>query len=303
LAVYEVGEWYATLIAAAARRGVDVRVVVDGGDDHNSDATKLIQQAGVAVHVCGGQPEKRMHAKLLLIDDQVALGTGNLINRDAPATGKPGTREWWVAVSGDHHLVDQAAQTFAGIWQVSAAASIGPSLGAQDIPPVHVPDVEVAPSQFEVSSDALSLLSSAQEVYEAIQLGVRSSTSRFWVTVPYVHGEVATVKAILNGMDVITRRGVDVRLLLGESQAASQISGHGFPVRVMDPSRSTTGHAKGVVADDVVIVSSCNWSLAGFTSNWEAGVAVRDHRAAEYFAQAFSRDWISGTQKPTGGRS
>jgi phosphatidylserine/phosphatidylglycerophosphate/cardiolipin synthase-like enzyme len=67
-----------------------------------------------------------------------------------------------------------------------------------------------------------------------------------------------------------------------------------FPVRRMDPARSTSGHAKGMVADGAVIVSSANWSEAGLGGNWEVAMRVEHPAAAAYYAAAWRRDWETG---------
>ena len=67
---------------------------------------------------------------------------------------------------------------------------------------------------------------------------------------------------------------------------------------VMDPLRCTTGHAKGVVVDDVAVVSSANWSGAGLGGNREAALVLRSGAAAEYFAAAFEHDWATALALP-----
>jgi phosphatidylserine/phosphatidylglycerophosphate/cardiolipin synthase-like enzyme len=59
----------------------------------------------------------------------------------------------------------------------------------------------------------------------------------------------------------------------------------------MDPARSTTGHAKGMVIDQAVVVTSANWSGAGLGGNREVALEIDAPPAAGYFAAALERDW------------
>lgn len=49
-------------------------------------------------------------------------------------------------------------------------------------------------------------------------------------------------------------------------------------------------HNKGIVADDVAIVSSVNWTPASFHNNRECAVAIYSEEIADFFAQAFLND-------------
>jgi phosphatidylserine/phosphatidylglycerophosphate/cardiolipin synthase-like enzyme len=59
----------------------------------------------------------------------------------------------------------------------------------------------------------------------------------------------------------------------------------------MDPTRSTTGHAKGAVVDSTVLLGSANWSAAGMRSAWEAALVLDEPAAADYYGEALLRDW------------
>jgi phosphatidylserine/phosphatidylglycerophosphate/cardiolipin synthase-like enzyme len=61
----------------------------------------------------------------------------------------------------------------------------------------------------------------------------------------------------------------------------------------MDPARSTSGHAKGIVADGAALVSSANWSAAGLGGNWEAALRIDHAGAAAYYEAAWRRDWAT----------
>jgi phosphatidylserine/phosphatidylglycerophosphate/cardiolipin synthase-like enzyme len=123
---------------------------------------------------------------------------------------------------------------------------------------------------------------------------IDAAPGRVLVTVPYVHTRVAAVRPLLDAMAAACARGADVRLLLGgvpDPVDAAALRATPFTVRVMDPARSTTGHAKGLVAGGAAVVGSANWSGAGLGGNREAALSIEDGRAADWFAAALDRDW------------
>ena len=117
---------------------------------------------------------------------------------------------------------------------------------------------------------------------------------RVLVTVPYIHVWALPVRPLVARLVALTDAGLDVRLLLGapppdpDTRALLERS---LAVRVMDPLRCTTGHAKGVVAGDSVVVTSANWSAPGLGGALESALRVDHPSAAAYYAAAFDHDW------------
>ncbi|MFN2452347.1 MAG: phospholipase D-like domain-containing protein, partial [Candidatus Dormibacteria bacterium] len=138
-------------------------------------------------------------------------------------------------------------------------------------------------------------------IAEALAPLLAAARHRLLVLVPYVHREATAVGTLLGPMRGLAQAGGDVRLLLGQPPAAHQgLTGGvlGLPVAVMDPLRCTTGHAKGVVADDVAVVGSANWSGAGLGANREAALVLHSTAVADYFAAAFEHDWATARPLP-----
>jgi phosphatidylserine/phosphatidylglycerophosphate/cardiolipin synthase-like enzyme len=70
--------------------------------------------------------------------------------------------------------------------------------------------------------------------------------------------------------------------------------------RVAEPrGRFEKIHAKGVVADEVVVVGSLNWNENAVSDNREVAVAVRSEALATYFRRAFDADWSRGVGRRT----
>jgi phosphatidylserine/phosphatidylglycerophosphate/cardiolipin synthase-like enzyme len=307
-AIYEVGPSYRWALVRAADRGVAVRVVLDAHrSDGNAATARALLASGAECRVAGVGAEAA-HGKLLIVDSTVAVGTGNLIWRDAPRDshlrfpprGEPlaGTREWWVLATGSRRLRLAAADAFTAHWTTATAPpeqwATAPELGA---PSIGMPMPQVAPRNFCIASRRLSLVVGGAAVGQALALALGSARRRILVTVPYARPAVAPVRALLELMSTASAGGVTCALLLGgvpDAGDAALLAALPFAVRRMDPARSTSGHAKGLVADGSVIVSSANWSDSGLGANWEAALHVDHPGAAAYYAAAWRRDWETG---------
>lgn len=299
VAVYECGPWYAAQLARAAGRGVAVRLLLDAHAGANSTAARLLHGTAVECRLLGGHPGVEAHWKLLLAGaETVAVGSGNLVRRDAPLGGAAGTREWWVAAGGAPALLTAAGRAFEAAWHEAQppppawrhAVKLAPA-----VPPVGLPH-PVVPSLplDDVDPGGLRLVVGGASVATLLAERVDAAEGRVLATVPYVHTRVAAVAALLDRLDAARARSTDVRVLLGtppEPDDAGALRARSFSTGVMDPARSTTGHAKGMVAGGVAVVGSANWSGAGLGGNREAALALDDGAAADWFAAAFERDW------------
>jgi phosphatidylserine/phosphatidylglycerophosphate/cardiolipin synthase-like enzyme len=325
VAVYEVGPSYARMLAEAAERGVAVRLLAD---DHtgplNGTLRRLRSARGgdsVAVRVCGGRVGARAHWKLIVAgaagsgEAAVAVGTGNLDERDAPYRGgRPaepadpplaGTRELWVIVEGHADLETAAEAAITSAWRTARRPGEQEPLAVPPhVPPVGDPGTHLAALRLDVSREAVQLAAgSARTGASALANALASARHRALVTVPYVHAGAPEVDGLLGALAGAAARDLDARLLLGAdprgdpaSATPARLARLGVTARVMDPLRTTTGHAKLAVVDDLLICGSSNWSHAGLAGNLEAQVAVRHPAAADWVAGVIDHDWrLSGS--------
>jgi phosphatidylserine/phosphatidylglycerophosphate/cardiolipin synthase-like enzyme len=312
-AIYEVGPSYRWALVRAAERGIRVRLVLDAhASDGNAATAREVIAAGGGCRV-SGVGAAAAHGKLLIVDSTVAVGTGNLIWRDAPRPPHPrmppgvpplaGTREWWVTAARARRLHRAAADAFDAHWK----SATGPPLRWNDVeavdaahlavPPVGTPRPQVAPRVLCSASRRLGLVIGGAAVGEALGEMVSVARRRVLVTVPYAHAGAVPVRDLLDCLTIAWSRGVACALLIGgipDPKDVERLTVLPFPVRRMDPARSTSGHAKGMVADGSVLVSSANWSAAGLGGNWEAAVRIEHPGAAAYYAAAWRRDWETG---------
>ena len=307
-AIYEVGPSYRWALVRAAERGVAIRLVLDSHrSDGNAATARALIAAGGECRVAGVGADAA-HGKLLIVDSTVAVGTGNLIWRDAPrdrhlrlpphADLLAGTREWWVTAKRSRQLHRVAAEAFGNHW---AAATMPPASWASDSqtgpPGVGTPTTQVGPKDVCISSRRMRLVIGGAAVGEVLATALSGARRRILVTVPYARPAAASVKTLLDLMTRASSRGVACGLLLGglpQRGDAELLAALPFAVRRMDPVQSTSGHAKGLVADGSVIVSSANWSDAGLGGNWEAALHIDHPAAAAYYAAAWRRDWETG---------
>ena len=307
-ALYEVGPSYRWELVRAARRGVHVRLVLDAHpSDGNAATARGLVAAGGRCRVSGGYGHVS-HGKVLLIDQTIAVGTGNLIWRDAPRDrhlrfppiAKPlsGTREWWATASGSRTLDRDVRRAFDALWGSARRPPDAWSARATaTVPVVGTPTPQFAPITAHVGSRRLRLITGGGAIAAALESLLTNARRSALMTVPYAHPAEPPVGRLLDLMADASARGVDCALLLGavpERVDARNLARLPFEVRRMDPARSTSGHAKGAVIDGTVLVSSANWSSAGLGGNWETALRIDHPGAAAYYAGAWHRDWATG---------
>lgn len=299
----------ADTLAAAATRGVEVRVVVDDapvGGLTSREATVLdsLVDRGVEVRVLSGSLARYRfhHAKYAVADDRALVLTENW---KPSGVGGNGSRGWGVTVR-DEATAERLAAVFRADTEWHAAVPWSEfRRGEQfvtdnqttesyptEIPPKNISvesaAVVVAPDNAE--SEVLSLLDSANESIRVQQVAVGSPRQSFLR---------ATLRA--------ARRGVEVRLLLSSAWYVEEdnrklvewvnerAETENLPIkaRLADPrGRYEKIHAKGVVVDgNSAVVGSMNWNNNSARENREVGVILRGEAVGGYYATAFDSDW------------
>jgi phosphatidylserine/phosphatidylglycerophosphate/cardiolipin synthase-like enzyme len=101
------------------------------------------------------------------------------------------------------------------------------------------------------------------------------------------------------------RRGVDVKVLIDSNfldtsdndevvsylNEVANAEGLSLQARLAQIPDITLVHNKGMVADDIVLVSSINWVDSAVRDNREVGVAVELPALAELYTSYFMKDW------------
>jgi len=301
----------ADALMAAERRGVEVRVLVDadpvgGRTEAGARVLDRLAAAGVDVAVLGG-PRARFdyhHPKYAVVDGRVIVTSENW----KPAgVGGRSSRGWGVVVESPSVAtdLDELFRADAG-WRDAipwARFRRGQTFDA------GTPAEGSYPSRFdptEATAAEVRVLTAPGNAEAALVGVIDGASDRVDVIQPTVgRRDGPLLRATLRAAD----RGAEVRILLSgawyviEENAAlvEWLNGvadrRDLPLtaRVAEPSgRYEKIHAKGVVADDVVVVGSLNWNENAVSENREVALAIRSEALAGYFRETFVADWRAG---------
>lgn len=317
------GRLIAEALAAAARRGVTVRVVVDGFGSHRRLARlrSWLEEPGVALEVfrpldrwwswlMPGQL-RRLHQKLCVVDYACAFVGGiNIIDdRFDINHGWTTTPRYDFAVAIRGPLVRSVRATAQAMWTrahlghlwreevVSLATSQHPVKEARRLirrlrgrrPGAR----SEHPSRPMVAAFLVrDNVAQRRTIERAYVQAIRRARKRVDIAVPYFYPG----RAFRSSLRQAARRGVQVRLLLqgkvdyriaalAARALYDELRGHGVHIFEYMPAFL---HAKvAVVDDDWATVGSSNIDPLSLLLNLEANVVVRDHRFAAVLAERF----------------
>mgnify|MGYP000391424490 CR=1 FL=1 len=277
LAGYTLGsERVADLLVAAAERGVEVRVLVEGSPvgGFSARSARLLDRvaaAGVEVRVLDGDPERFRfhHAKYAVADDRAVVLTENW---KPSGTGGRTNRGWGVATGTPRSATagETTADDLAALFRADAAAADARSWEAfRTAAEFH--DGGTAngsyPARFEApppTTADVELLTAPGNGADRLVERIDTADDRVLALVPRTGGpDNRLVRALRRAAE----RGVDVHLLLSnawydreENRALVEaLADEPIEVAVAEPrGRYGKVHAKGVVVDDAAIVGSLN---------------------------------------------
>jgi phosphatidylserine/phosphatidylglycerophosphate/cardiolipin synthase-like enzyme len=308
----------AAAAVAAAERGATVRVLVEGapvGGVSRRQAAVLdrLTRSGVAVRVVGGERARFRfhHAKYAVVDDRALVLTENW---KPSGTGGRDNRGWGVRVDSPAAADDLAglfARDFgahdARRWTAARRDRTFESAGAAEGSyPSRIDPERVQPRRVRV----LTAPGNAERAVVGI---IDGAERQIRVLQPSLGGpDVPFVRALVRAAE----RGVQVRVLLSGAWYAAEenerlverlndrATRHDLPLsaRIAEPNgRYGTVHAKGLVADDTVVVGSLNWNNVSARENREVALALTGGGAARYYRRAFDADWRGGSGLPPAG--
>ncbi|WP_241996807.1 phospholipase D-like domain-containing protein [Halorubrum sp. SD626R] len=313
LAGYTLGsERVVDLLVAAADRGVEARVLVEGSPvgGFSARSARLLDRvaaAGVEVRVLDGDPERFRfhHAKYAVADDRAVVLTENW---KASGTGGRTNRGWGVVTGTPRSATAgaTAADDLAALFRADAAAPDARSWAAFRAD-AEFHDGGVAngsyPTRFEAPTPRaaeVELLTTPGNAADRLVARIDAADDRVLALVPRTGGpDNRLVRALRRAAD----RGVDVHLLLSnawydreENRAlAESLADEPIAVAVAEPrGRYGKVHAKGVVIDDAAVVGSLNWNAGAATENREVLLAVESEAVADFYARAYAADWRGG---------
>jgi len=297
--IYEAGNIptrFAQAFAAAAERGIEVRIVLDrrGCKKIPRQLVAPMRDAGCNVAWFRGirwynwvRYNHRNHRKLLVVDGKVAFtgGVGIADQWDGDADAPNHWRDSHVRIRGPAVLSVQAA--FIDNW--NEATGELPIRGSY-FPPI---DSEGESLVCPVQSNPVNATSAAQRSMAALIAG---ATRRLWITNAYF----VPSPPFLQALCAAKARGVDVKVLVpGRYQnqpAVGRASRRTWPALLeagveLYAYEPTMIHAKIVVVDSAVSsIGSINFDPRSFALNAEFGIVALDTTLAARFEEAFGND-------------
>ena len=309
----------ADALARARVRGVDVKVLIEGGPvggigQEEKDALWKVNRSGIPVYAMVSSktlhaPYRYDHAKYVVIDQNTVLVVSeNFKYSGFAAEGTRGNRGWGVV------LADRAtAAYFSSVFQTDLKSpSVIPYLGEpgqSEVPSAEKYTPEFLPQTFsgatirpvlapDTSIEITGMINSAQQSIDIEEAYITNET-------PF------TLNPYLSAAVNASRRGVHVRVLLDSSWYNVEGTNDndemvGLINRIAATERLPLEarcaglranqiekiHNKGVIVDRTqVLVSSINWNSNSPNFNREAGVIIDHPGVAGYFTGVFEDDW------------
>ena len=293
-----------------ARAGVDIEVLVEGQpvagiDERCSSALAALSESGCEVKVLASQDGYKrydfLHCKYLIADQRRVLVTS-----ENWANGLLQNRGWG-AVCDDrqlaHHMASVFDQDFHGLIDIRepyAADLVGIEPWAVNELPYRRYIADVTPI---ISPD------NAEEQYLDM---IRSTDQRLLVQAMYIEKEWTARESLLSEVMSAAARGVQVRVLLDSAWSykeniavaaylneAAEQGGWDLQAKLVS-SYHDFGivHNKGMIVDNIAVVTSMNWCDSALLDNREVGLAIASEGVSDYFAGVFFTDWCDDPFPP-----
>lgn len=287
----------AKVLAAKAREGVQVRILVDasGGRQLDDEELEMLKKAGARVahfhpfRISNlGRLNNRDHRKLVIIDGRIAYTGGFGFADEWLGSGqnKKHYRDTGLRIEGP--VVNRLQGAFTENWieetgEIPADDEIFPRLPATGTTPIHV-----------AYSSPTGSISSVQILY---YLAIKAARREIIIQNPYLLPDRAAIDALAEAVD----RGVDVRVMVPsvkatDSAIVQHASHHHFGtllergVKIWEYDR-TLLHQKVLIVDGLwTSVGSTNFDDRSFQLNDEVNVGLVDPAIAAQLKAAFNED-------------
>ena len=298
-----VGEHFRDLLAAAAGRGVEVRVLYDAVGSPRLDARfwKPLADTGGEVRPFNALrfsitrlhfANFRTHRKIAICDGIVGfLGGMNLHDPAAPTrSGKDAWRDQHVRIVGEP--VRKLQRLFLENWTYAG----GEFRLSNKTLPLYFP----AAANCSADAYAVQIVASGPDdetapMHAFFLAAMATARKRIWIETPYLIPD----EPFESGLRVAELRGVDVQVIVpreGDSKLVTMASRTycqslakaGIPVHEFGPPML---HSKTMVIDETVaVVGTANLDNRSFRLNFEVAAAFYDERVIRHLARRFEQD-------------
>jgi phosphatidylserine/phosphatidylglycerophosphate/cardiolipin synthase-like enzyme len=314
------------LLIDAKTRGVDVRVLVEGGpvggiSPEEKALLWTLSERGIPVLAMVSRsgdpaPYRFDHAKYVVIDRQATLITSeNFKYSGFPLPGMSSNRGWGVYLE-DPAIADYFSTVYLSDYNGKSVTAYTGIPGNPESKPEEKHMVEFGPGHF-TGATARPVIS-PDTSYEIIDM-INSAERSIEIEQAYITNETPdSLNPYLSAAINASRRGVHVRVLLDSywyniedekdnDEMVALINHIGASENIplearcadLQMNQIKQIHNKGVIVDDSrVLVSSINWNSNSPNFNREAGVIIDHNGVARYFLEVFEDDWNPSIRSP-----
>lgn len=300
-------DWFRDRLVAAARRGVDVKLLVDGYGSFWLKARWLasLRKAGVEVvfflpaRLLLFQPMNlRNHRKIVVVDGELAFTGG--INIGDEYQGRLGPwRDMHLSLRGP--AVAPLEAVFVQDWHFATRREPAKQADAHLAAGKPENEAEVAqPSQGDahvaIVRSGPDVAGPAREtIHRVFFSAIAVAQRRIFATTPYFIPD----RSILVALQAAALRGVDVRLLFPSRSNHKVVfqAGRSFYEELLEAGVGIYEygpgmiHAKTMVVDGrVALVGSANMDVRSFRLNFEVHTVIGGGTTAEHLEQTFRKD-------------
>lgn len=300
-----VGREFAEALAARAREGVKVRVLLDwfgGWSVQNRGVRRLMAEAGVEVR-CFNRPHwgnplrwlSRDHRKMIAVDGEIAFVSGLCVSAKWQGNGAGEWRDTGVEIRGP--ALAQLERAFAETWARAGTPLAADEVTSQD---------DIA-AQGDVPVRVIAARPSAVSVYQLDQLVASVAKRTLWLADAYFVG----LSLYVQTLRAAAQDGVDVRLLVpgtSDIPVVRAVGRTGYRplleagVRIFEWNGPMM-HAKTAVADGRwARVGSTNLNITSWVSNFELDVAIEHDGIARQMEERYEADLANATEIVLRGR-
>ncbi len=308
---------YGLLCDLEERKGdqhVDVVVLLEadplGYTSFSSDSRymKALIDAGGEIYFIGGSSSDRytyVHAKYCIIDSETVIvtsenwTTGNLSGKlTADPYSSPNNRGWGAVVASKEY-----ASYMEKVFWTDLDTNMSDIISFQD----YVITVEPAETSYKAPTDEYESITVSAKVTpvmspdssgNAFNYYIDNAKTRVYSEQQSITSSFAniTTESPIKHMAQAADRGVSAKFILNssndEGDAKTQVDKINLTSRIQACNMSDPYvHNKGLICDDISLVSSINWTSTSINNNREMAVAIHSIEVSDFFAESFSKDF------------
>ncbi|MHA1828321.1 MAG: phospholipase D-like domain-containing protein, partial [Candidatus Heimdallarchaeaceae archaeon] len=283
-------------------RGVDVVVQLSDDrvnsyeDEYTEEAAWRLYDAGIDVYWTNGTEFVFTHAKFWIVDSQeVYVYSGNWAPSSIPQNPAARTNREMGLIFNDAAIASYYENVFFddGLISTPYNPAIGHTGNLQANETSGTYEHPFTPMTVVEYAEVTPIFS-PDNSYTLLSNLIKSATSTIDIEVQYIKFDCD----LLNDVIDAALRGVAIRVIIPEPSSSNEnvtetLINNGIQVRFFQGLGHD--HNKYISVDNQIVqVSSINWSNNSIENNREAGAVVKNANVAAYFKTIFDYDWAKG---------